>query len=788
MGTVRTALRALGRKRGVTALAIVSVGLAIGFSTAAFSILDAYELRDLPVDDPGHLASVSIQTPEQRTEGANWPEYVALASRVHSFAGLLAEDRQSPKVSLADRDDFPITAGVSDNYFDLLGVRAAMGDVFHAGRGQDESVVITHRYWQSLLNGDPAVIGRTLRVGRAALRIIGVLTPDFTGTNRGLLVDLFVPSQTFFGALGRSDAHDVRDISYELTARLRPDVTVVQAQAECDAVLRQSSIEGLAPGPERRSSVLPIASSSVLQKLESNGLMLGIVVLLVWIAASNFASLRLLDSADRRRDTAIRLALGAGPWALFRQHWLETLVQIGCAAALGLLVAQFMIHAAPALLYAGQEYTDYNIRLDARTLGFSAASLLSVALIGSLIPFSATWRQREGLTPSGAGVTRTSRWMATLVVAQMATVTGVTCSTGLLWQTLENLSAIRPAMDPNAQVLLVQGSFSGAGVDPAARAEALTRGLIALPGVEHVAWARRAMLSGSGGGAVVDLDVPGQPRQSFPYNAVSPTYFATTGARLLNGRVFSEADGVTSTPVVLVNSAYLRHAGTTGNPLGTWITVAGRTRQVIGVVEDGPQNHLLEENQPYFYFPFAQMPSLSVTYFIAARRDPGALADGSRTYIGSADNAFTIRSMVTMRQHMRGARGNQQAAAEIAGALAALGLLLAAAGLFGVTQSAVAARTREFGVRIAVGASGGQLARHVLVEVAGRIAVAIPVGWLLAYSSRSVIAKMLYGITPDDPRMFIDAAIVIAVVACAATTLPALRAARVDPITALRPE
>ena len=783
---LRAAIRVLARKPGVTALAVASLALAIGFSTAAFSVLDAFALRDLPVAEPQRLVRISVTGREQRGDLLSWVEYQAVNSRSHLLAGALAESRRGPKVRLPDRDDFPITANVSDNYFDLLGVKPALGEVFHDGKGQDGTVVLSNRYWRQALGNDANAIGRNLEVGGALLRVIGVLPAGFSGTNRGLVVDLFAPPQTSFGSLHMASANDVRFTDYEIVGRLRPGVSPEQARAEVDAILRQVEKDGRAAAPERRAVVEPFTESGLRAKIAANAAALGVVVLLVLIAAANLANLRLVDNEGRRHETGIRLALGASRLVLARQHMVETLLLSATGTAVGLMVAAWLVRAAPALLYASSRYVDYGIRVDTRTFLFSSAALLLVAVIGALIPLADAWKRRVVPAIQANRQARASRWLTGLVVAQMALVTGVACSAALLWRSLDNLAAIRPAMDPNGRLLIVEG-----GLDvrpPGPRAASLALEIAALPGVEQVAWARRAPLSGSGGGATVDVEMPGQPKVSFAYNQVSPNYFAVTGARLLGGRAFQTSDGPDATLVAMVNAAFGRRFFAGRQPLGEWVKVNGKDRQIVGIVEDGPANNLKERIEPYLFFPFAQKPTGDLTFFLASPKDPGLLADSIRSFFRGNEKAYVILDMVTLRQHMRNARSEEQATAEIVGGLAGIGLLLAAAGLFGVTLYAVARRTAEFGLRVALGATPGRLLRQVLKEAGMRIAIAIPLGWALAWTARHAIGRLLYGIAPDDPWTFALAAAAVVAVGCVAVLPPAIRAARIDPMTALRHE
>lgn len=778
--SLREAIRTLLRKPGVTVLAVSSLALAIGFSTAAFSILDAYALREMPVREPARLVSIDAITREGRADSMSWPEYLALAAGTHSFEGIVAENRRGPFVHLPDREDHPLSSGVSANFFDMLGVSAGMGRVFHPG--DRECVVLSYRYWRDQLKADPAAIGRTLLVGRGSLRLIGVLPPDFAGTDRGSSVDLFVPMETWLGSMQMSSATDLRRTDYNLLGRLRPGVTTAQARAECEGVLRQMERDGSSAGPDRKAAISPYTEKGLAAKLKSNAVMLAIMVLLVLIAAANLASLRLVENEGRRHEIGVRLALGASWKDLARSHLTETLLVAGAGTAVALVLASWLVRLAPALFYAGERRLDYHIRVDARTFAFSSGALLLVALIGALIPLADAWRRRIAPVMQSTRLIGTSRWLPVLVVAQMALVTGVTCSAGLLWRSLQNVSAIRPAMDPDKKLLAVFGVW-----DSRPRVPETAARLAQLRGVQQVAWTRRAMLFGSGSGMKVGVEVAGQPKLMFLYDQVSPNYFAVTGARIVGGRGFVEADGPQSTLVAMVNETFARRFYG-GRALGQWTRIGGKDRQIIGMVEDGPTVSLREQIDPFVYFPYTQMPDEEMTYLVATAGDPAAVSEAVRDALRASASDFLILAVKTQRELMDAAHSQETRTATITASLAGLGLFLAAAGLFGVTMFAVARRTPEFGIRMALGASPGRVAGQVLRQAAVRVAVALPLGWAVAWAGRQAIQKMLYGVAADDPATFLAASAVVAVVACAAALRPALRAAHVDPMTALRHE
>jgi putative ABC transport system permease protein len=250
--------RTLFRRPGATLLAIVSLALAIGFSTAAFSVVDAYYWRALPVKDPGQLAYAMARDREGRTDSINWEEFKAITGQGGAIAGIAVENRHGPPVRLPDRLDFPITAGVSNNYFDVLGVGAEMGRVFHAREDPDGQVVITDHYWRTIFEGDPAMCGKSIALGGASLTVIGVLPPGFSGTHRGILVDLFVPEQVAFGAL-RMGSPAERAGNFEPIVRLKPGADMEAGRRSMDQALRRVETAGLAPGPDREALMVSFA-------------------------------------------------------------------------------------------------------------------------------------------------------------------------------------------------------------------------------------------------------------------------------------------------------------------------------------------------------------------------------------------------------------------------------------------------------------------------------------------------------------------------------------------------
>jgi putative ABC transport system permease protein len=786
---LRFGARSLSRRPGATVVMIVSLATTIGVAAAAFSVLDAVVWRSLPVRAPSELVEIWAKDRQQRPDQLTWLEFQAIASRTGALSEVIAQTRHSPGVKLADRTEFPLLAATSDNYFDVFGVDAALGSVFHKGAGRDGEIVITQRYWQRALGGDPGVLTRSLQVGNVDLRVIGVLPPGFAGANRGLAVDLFVPIQTAYGVMRFGGLTDKGNNDFEVMGRLRAGATPDAARRDVEAALRHVDQEGQSPGPGRASLVRHLDGSDEPQSASTSALFAAIVLLVLLVAAANVANMRLAQNEERRGETAIRLALGASRFALWRQHLAEMFVLGAAAVALSSIVAAWLIDLAPSVLFAGERFVDYFVRFDVRTWAFSLGSILLVALVGTALPFRDASRTKVSANLVARGATRTSRWLPALVVVQIAIATGIICVAGLLWQSLEHVSAIRPAMDPDRPLVLAAGFWESNASTVATKADALSNRLAALPGVRRVAFARRALLSGSGGGAAVPVEMPGQPSLSFRYNQVSPDYFATTGARVVLGRAFTAADSPQSTLAVMVNEAFVRRfLGPGADPLGRWVRVAGADRQIVGIVEDGPTNHLKEDAEPYFYFPFAQRTSSDVTFFVEVAGRPGDVLPRVRAELSTADPSYIPLAIQTMAEHMQGARTEETLTATVAGGLATLGLLLSAAGLFGVTLFAVGRRMREFGVRVALGATASALARQVVRESSVLVGEGLALGAGLAYAGYRLVREQLYGVSAWDAGSLAVAAAIVIAVSLAATLQPALRAARVDPAVALRNE
>lgn len=771
--TLRRAGRRLAKRPFVAALAIGSLAAAVSVTTAAFSTVDAYYLRSLPVSNPESLAFIYVETKEKRPDGLTWREYERLRDRAGVLAGLAVQARFSPKVRLPDRDGYPITAAVSDNFFDVIGVSAARGDVFHHGRGADQQVVMSDLYWRREFAADANLIGRMISVGPASLRVIGILPEGMAGTIRGLKVDLFVPEQTAFGSLRLVDKSSTHG-EFEGLGRLRSAGGDAQAEKSLGGVLddgRRAKVESFLKADANAGRAARIFGFAAF--------------MLLFVAAANLVALRLVDNEARRRDWGIQLALGAGPTRLLLEHAAETLLMVASGGAMGIALAAYLIRLAPGWLRGGSDYREYFIRLDWRVGLFTLLSLLFVGLLLAVLPAIDSWRY--SLTDSIRANTarRASRWLATLVTAQIALMVAMAYCAGLLGLSLRRIAMVRPAMDTSRPLVLVEGSWTG-DESHWDRSERLASEFKTIPGVRDVAYARRVMLSGSGGGARVKWERPGEAARTMRYNQVSSRYFQVAGTRLLSGRPFSDADGPGTTPVVVVSAAFERALGRPA--AGGYATLDRKPWLIVGVVEDGPSVRLREPIEPFVYFPFAQKPVRSPTFLIESATSPGKTAAILGAFLQKSGSGFGPRRFNTLFDHLRSARNSEEMAAAVGGVLTILSVMLSAAGLLGVTMYAVRKRSREFGIRMALGATPVGLARHVYSSVARYLLLGLPAGVALSWSAGETLRSFLFGVERSGAQVVAAVAGLAIAVAIAAAAWPALEAASTQPSAALRTE
>ncbi len=807
---IRYAVRSLGKSPWLVVAVVLSLALGIGANTTIFSLVNAIALRPLPSERPEEL--VSVFTSE--SNGARWgtscyPDYVDFRDRTHSFAGL-ATYSVTP-LSLASEDGRGrryLGAVASGNFFTMLGVHAAQGRMLQpaddGAPGANPVVVLSHGMWQRKFMGNPALVGSPIRINGHAFTVVGVLPESFRGVIMGITPDLWVTASMSPLANPSSDMLTQRgNRSNFVIGRLAPGVTAKGAEAEMNVVMRQLGIEHPAADsgrfvtvvPEREARVFPAIRGPVMGFM---ALLLVVVALVLLVACTNVAGLMLARATARRREIGIRLALGASRRRLITQLVTESVMLSLAGGGLGMLLALW----GTDLLLAFQPPLPFDLALDlrpdGRVLVFTLVISVLTGIVFGLVPALESVRSdvMPALRDESSG-RRRSRVRNGLVIAQIALSTLLLAGAGLFVRGLRNAYTLDPGFDPR-HVIAMSFDLELQGYDRA-RGAAFQREVLgrvaSLPGVESVAFAEHLPL-GLGrqiGGVVVEGHVPADGHLlEIHCSAVSPGYFATLRVPIIRGREFSATDQAGSPGVAIVNETFARRFWPGQNPIGKRITRdtsgEGGWLEVVGVARDAKYNTLNEDPLPYFYESLTQSYSDEVTLAARSRGAAPAMTDRIQDVIKTLDPTLPVYDIKTLEAHMGVSLLPARLVSVLLGGFGVLALLLSGIGLMGVVSYFASQRTREIGIRMALGA----LPAHVLALVVGHgmrlAAVGLALGIAAALGVTHFVQGFLYGVSPADPLTFLTILVVLAVVTLVAAWLPARRAARVDPMIALRHE
>jgi len=783
------AFRLLAKSPGTTALSVLSMALGIGLTAGIFSVVDAALLRPIAVDRPAELLqAISHADDGQPFDSYGWLDYQDMVRAGDGLVTLVAFQRRGTMLGGGEENLFPLTSPVTPNYFSVLGVRAELGVAsVEAAEGRPQAV-LGHRLWQRRFGGDPQIIGKTILLNQKALRVAGVMPAQFTGLGRGVVTDIWLSTDAWFTVFGNRGDQQSRNGQFYLVARLKPGVSAPHAAAVLDAAIRGEGKHKPAPAGATGTYLESKFALNWAAGLMFGGGLLLILGAILFVACANVAQLRLAQAEARRKELGVRMALGASGWRVTRQLLVETTVLSVAGAGLGIGVAQVFMKKVAQFIAAGHVYVDYGIALNMRVLLYTVGAVLLSVLLAGLAParlalrlnISEVLKSEQGATGMRGGWQR-----RVLIVGQVAVSVALTGCAVLFVSSLRNAAAVRPGLDPHKN-LLVLAVVPGRGGTAATWCEPACERLAALPGVRGATYARRLPLSGSGGGWSVRVELTGQPPLDVLANNVGGNYFSLMGTRVMAGRGIDPSDREGSPPVVVISQTLARQVLPGRNPLGQWISVDGKQRQVVGIAEDAPSNQLHEEPSPYLFLPYAQMPLGDVTLMVETAGEPAALERAARQELKGFDSRSVVYEAGTLRRQMEEALSWDSMMASVASGMGAFGVLLTAAGLFGVVQYSVNRRTRELGLRMALGARPGEIQRMILAESLRMAAWGVPLGLgllgLAAHSARSIVL----GVSPLDPRIYVISAVAVTALTVGAAWLPARRATRVDPMEALR--
>jgi len=819
---LRFAMRTLGKSPGFSAEVVLTLALGIGANTAIFTLLDQVLLRLLPVERPEELvlldgpgANMGARFGEQTF---SYPMYRDFRDKKEVFSGVIA--RFGVPLSLEHKGQTERARGelVSGNFFEVLGVKAAVGRTLVASDdvipGGHPVVVLGHGFWQRRFGADPRVVGETIKVNSHAFTVLGVAAAGFNGIEVGASPDLYLPIAMKAHATPTwNELENRRSVWLNLMARLKPGMSRERAAAGLQVLYRQINEQELLEMPqaparfrerflEKRLEVLPgfRGLSSLRQQFTLPLLVLtGMVGLVLIIACANVANLLLARAASREREIAIRLALGASRGRIVSQLLVESLLLAVLGGGAGLLLSSWVGEALLRALpfeEAGRVLTGAP---DSRVLLFTLGVSLQTGVVFGLVPaWQATRPRLSGVLKeeSASVVGGHVRFRKGLVVAQVALSLLLLVGAGLFARSLYNLRSLDPGFDAERLLTLsVQPDLNG--YTPEATRQLFRRlqeRFAAVPGVAGVSMAANPLMSDARMGMTVQVD--GYDRKegedtNLSANWVGPRYFATMAIPVLQGREFDERDLVGAPKVALINETTARYFFGSESPLGRRFGIGDESREleIVGVVKDGKSNSLRDTPQRFFYLPVLQdeQPS-QVTFYVRAGGSPAALAAPLRTAVRELDAALPVFAVRTMEAQVDESLFFERMTAALSAAFGLLATLLAAVGLYGVMSYTVVRRTREIGIRMALGAGRSSVLRLVLREVAVLAVLGVALGLPSALGLSRFVESQLYGLSPTDPVTLGLAAVVLLSVALLAGYLPASRATRVDPMTALRYE
>jgi predicted permease len=813
----------------VTLVVILSLALGIGANTAIFSIVNSLLLRALPVDRADRL--VLLLKNSAVTSSSPWSNPVWEQIRDHHgdlFAGLFALSRRTTRFNLAQRGQTDFVDGIyaSGQYFEALRVRPMLGRAFTAeddrrSGGPDGPVaIISYIFWQRRFGGSPDVVGKTQTIDRVPFTIVGVMPPDFFGTEVGSRSDVIIPIGTEPLMRGGDSQLDRATTSWLLVmARLKEGQTIESAEQALRAVqpqIRDATMPATARADVRAGHLATpfglqaaAGGTSAMRARYRQPILaiMTVVALVLLIACANVANLFLARASARRHEFSVRLALGASRWRLARQQLVEALLLAASGSAGGLVIAQWGSDLLVRQLSTHATAVFLDTGVDWRVLAFTASVALAVALLFGVVPALRASRSepidaiREH--SRGTAAERGIGFAGVLAAGQVALCLVLVVAAGLFIRTFTTLATLHVGFDRDP-VLLVRLDIPRTSAEPSQRAalyERVVATVRSTAGVAHAAISEVTPVSGMITDVYVEAENGPQlvPPQNVSYrNVITPDWLATYGTRLVAGRDFDDRDRVASPPVAIVNETFARRFLQGANPLGRRIrnpsSAPGETRpwmEVVGIVGDATYLTLRAAVPPTMYVPLAQQPlgsgvfpfaTLSVR---AASGSPVSVARGVGEAIAQVDSDIAI-TFTPLKHQVDAALVQERILAMLSGWFSVLALLLSALGLYGVTSYAVNRRRTEIGIRMAIGAAPARVVWLVLARLTVLLGLGVLIGAGASVWASRFVATLLYGIEPRDPATLILSAGVLAGVGALAGSLPAYRASRVDPVEVLR--
>jgi predicted permease len=809
---LRYAVRSLLKRPGFVAVAVTTLALGIGANTAIFSLVNAVLLRSLPVDQPSQIVSVAMRGKNDAMSAFSFPNYRDFRDRNEALSGLLVYRFVPLSLSRSGVNERIWGFEVSGNYFDVLGVQPIKGRTFHAEEDKtplaNPVAVLSFESWQKRFGGDPDLVGKDVLINNHQFKVIGIAPPGFKGTELVYTPEIWLPSSMIeWVEPGSNWLEDRNTRNFFAVGRLKPGFDSRQAEASLNLLAHQLAKEY--PDTNEGQSIKVVPPGFILPDLRGavvsfTWVLMGAVALVLIVTCTNLAGLMLARATDRRREIAIRLAMGANRMRLIRQLLTESVLLSIAGGVAGVLLAIWIIQVLLAFKPPIDFPLSMDVSVDWRVLLFSLfVSLFAGAIFGLAPALQAT---RPGLsqalreTSAQGGAART-RLRSVLVVAQIAISLVVLIAAGLVVRTLQQLQTMNPGFD-SQNALTMSFDLGLQGYDEQRGQQfyrQLTERVQALPGVKSAAVSSYIPLSLNYNSR--NIFVEGQPAErgeNVPtaMNAsAGPRYFETMHTAVVQGREFTDQDQPKTEPVAIVNETFVRlllpNVSSTAEAIGKRIAFgsgSGPYLRIVGVVKDGKYFSITEDPRAFVWTPMSQDYSSSGILTVRTEGNPDSLFGAVRKEVQTLDPNLPLFDVKTLTEHMRFALFPPRIAATVLGVFGLVALLLSAIGIYGITSYTVAQRTHEIGIRLALGAQLSDVLKLVLSHGLKLTIVGAALGLFGAYLATRAITSVLYGVTATDPFTFVFVSLLLIGVALVASLVPARRATKVDPLVALRYE
>ena len=833
---LRYGLRHLRRNPGFTVVAVLTLALGIGANTAIYSFIDVLILRMLPVRHPqalvlfgpGDQSGNSDNFPDSEMHLFSYPIYREIQQKNRVFSGVAAfgssEAGLHGTVGASRELEAMKVELVSGTYFDVLGVNPFLGrvltDADDQTLGGHPVAVISYGWWKSRFSRDPAILGKILTIGRTVYTIIGVTPSGFFGTTVGRSPDLWIPLQMH--DLIDTGPHKIGDKFYrslDIIARMKPGVTRSQAAANVNLVLKNILHEYAGSEPSReqlqdiRKAHITLYSAATGNSLLREGfskplwMLMAIVGLVLLIACANIANLLLARATARQREIAVRMAMGAGRMRLIRQLLTESALLAGAGGILGILFAEWACRFLLAVVSRTQHVLTLDVSLDTRLLAFTALVSLGCAILFGILP--ALRLTRVELTPAlkegrGAMLAHDRSTLGrALIISQVAVSLVLLVGAGLFVRSLVTLANVNAGFNKQG-VLLFRVDPSATGYTDELRLANMYRQIEqrvdALPGVRASSFSIFAFHQGSWDGSAWAKDYAAAPgsQHDASFNAVGSGYFAAMGLPILAGRDFGPQDTAASPRVAVINETMARRFFPGGSPIGKRFGMTGPEHsndiEVVGVVRDAKYYALDEAPEAFAYYPYSQYTphwgsGLYLREFeVRYSGNPQVVVPAVRRAMGEVNSNLPIGNVQTLADQVDASITIQRLVAELSAFFGLLAVFLACIGIYGLASYAVSRRANEIGIRMALGARRCDVLRLVVRQGFKLTLMGAAIGIAGALVLTRFLASLLYGVKPTDPLTFVAVSLILIAVALVACYIPARRAAKVDPMVALRYE